>query len=533
MKNNELLNKIVNNKKLLFILPHLLYINQLLSKQCINQEIITLKSIFLLMLILFLLTSIIQLILIKIIKNEKYVFYILFFLCLMYLCRFNAFFLIELAVCAVVIFIILNKLKKNIFEPALCMMIFVLITYFCLTMPKSLFLIAKNEIKTKRYKEETVIKVDKELETPNIYWIHADAMMSFDTMEKYFRYKNKVLTKYLEENNFYYNSKASLVAGHQTQKALPALFSPNYYDNHLKKYLNELEDIYLEKRDKTSYNISMSELRDKKINNELLLALDKKDYKTISITKFNNYSGINTDIIYDYYNTTIDNHWHLTKKQELRLMTEKGRKNINTSYLLNQFREILTYSIFSPYIDDMVTYDYENVDYNDLDTSKYPEINKTNYWQIKAIIKALDETKDIKENKFVFIDYDLNHTHLLFNSDGSFISPENYSKVSSYTSHYVYAYKLLIEMINYIKDNDQNGIIIIQSDHGLHTFPNLDEILKLTNEEHQEIRNSVMNAVYIPEKYQNGDEKYLSNPLNISRYLVNNYVGKNYTYLED
>ena len=42
-----------------------------------------------------------------------------------------------------------------------------------------------------------------------------------------------------------------------------------------------------------------------------------------------------------------------------------------------------------------------------------------------------------------------------------------------------------------------------------------------------------MNAVYIPEKYQNGDEKYLSNPLNISRYLVNNFVGDNYTYLED
>ena len=533
MKNNELLNKIVNNKKLLFILPHLLYINQLLTKQCINQEIITLKSIFLLMLILFVFTAIIQFILTKIIKNEKYVFYIMFFVCLMYLCRFNLLFLIELVVCGVVIFIILNKLKNNLFEPALCMMIFVLMFYFCLTIPKSIFTITINAINTKRYKEETVIKVDKELDSPNIYWIHADAMMNFDTMEKYFKYKNKELPKFLGENNFYYNSKATLIAGHQTQKALPALFSPNYYDNHLKEYLYDLEDTYLEKKDKTSYNISMSEIRDKKINNELLLALDKKDYKTISITKFNNYSGINTDIIYDYYNKTIGNHWHLTEKQELRLMTEKGRKNINTSYLLNQFKEILTYSIFSPYVDNMVTYDYKTVDYNDLDMSKYPEINKTNYWQIKAIMKSLDETKDIKENKFVFIDYDLNHTALLFNADGSYLSPSDYARVSKYTGHYVYAYKLLIEMVQYIKDNDPEGIIIIQSDHGLHTFPNLDELLNLTNKQHQEIRNSVMNAVYIPEKYQNGDEKYLSNPLNISRYLVNNFVGDNYTYLED
>ena len=35
----------------------------------------------------------------------------------------------------------------------------------------------------------------------------------------------------------------------------------------------------------------------------------------------------------------------------------------------------------------------------------------------------------------------------------------------------------------------------------------------------------------IPDKYKNGDEIYLNNPLNISRYIVNNYVGKNYEYI--
>ena len=66
MKNNELLNKIVNNKKLLFILPHLIYISQLLTKKCINQEIVTLKSVFFVMLILFILTTVIYFILMKI-----------------------------------------------------------------------------------------------------------------------------------------------------------------------------------------------------------------------------------------------------------------------------------------------------------------------------------------------------------------------------------------------------------------------------------------------------------------------------------
>ena len=47
-----------------------------------------------------------------------------------------------------------------------------------------------------------------------------------------------------------------------------------------------------------------------------------------------------------------------------------------------------------------------------------------------------------------------------------------------------------------------------------------------------EIRNSVISAIYIPDKYKNGDEEYLDNPFNISRYIVNNYVGNNYEYLK-
>ena len=33
-------------------------------------------------------------------------------------------------------------------------------------------------------------------------------------------------------------------------------------------------------------------------------------------------------------------------------------------------------------------------------------------------------------------------------------------------------------------------------------------------------------------KYRNGEEEVLSNPLNISRYLVNNFIGDNYEYID-
>lgn len=532
MKNNELLQKFVNNKKVLFWTPHLLYINTLLSKHYLNQEIIKLESILLLMLLFFCITTILYFILKKILKDCKYVFYILFFVCLTYFCQFDIIFLLEFAVCAIIIFVILNKLKKNYFDSCVCILIFIILSYFCISTPKAIYSITVTSINTKRYNETYEVNVEKKLETPNIYWIHTDAMMNFSDMQKYFHFYNKALVNYLKEEGYYMNEDASLVAGHKTQKALAALYNPNYYDNHLKDYLYDLEDVYLEKKSNTSYNISIKELINKRIDSELMTALEEKGYTTISISKFNNHSSITTDIMYDYYNKSVDNHWHFTEKEELRKVTETGKKYINLSYTLTQFKEVLAYSILSPYTDNMVPYDYEVIDYNDLDTSEYPNINKTKYWPIKAILKGIEDSQNIDSSKFFFIDYDLNHTQLSYDSSGEILDSSKYDDLNSYVGNYIYSCKLLMEMLDYIRNNDSEAIIVIQADHGLHTYETLGELLNLNVEEVQEIRNSVMNAVYIPEKYQNGDEEYLSNPLNISRYLVNNYVGKNYEYLE-
>ena len=48
----------------------------------------------------------------------------------------------------------------------------------------------------------------------------------------------------------------------------------------------------------------------------------------------------------------------------------------------------------------------------------------------------------------------------------------------------------------------------------------------------EELWNCVISAIRVPEQYQNGEEQFAaSNPLNMSRYLVNRFVGKNYEYL--
>lgn len=89
-------------------------------------------------------------------------------------------------------------------------------------------------------------------------------------------------------------------------------------------------------------------------------------------------------------------------------------------------------------------------------------------------------------------------------------------------------------MLDYIHKIDENAIIVVQADHGIHTFDDefLVKKLKINNKELLEIRNSVMNAVYVPKRYISGDEKVLRNPLNITRYIVNNFVGDNYEYIK-
>ena len=89
-------------------------------------------------------------------------------------------------------------------------------------------------------------------------------------------------------------------------------------------------------------------------------------------------------------------------------------------------------------------------------------------------------------------------------------------------------------MIDLILEADPDAVIVLQADHGLHmyTAEQIERVLgagSATN-----IWNSVFSAIRVPAQYQTSDEQYaLANPLNISRYIVNRFVGENYSYLTD
>jgi hypothetical protein len=80
---------------------------------------------------------------------------------------------------------------------------------------------------------------------------------------------------------------------------------------------------------------------------------------------------------------------------------------------------------------------------------------------------------------------------------------------------------------------EQTAVIVLQGDHGLHGNSEAEITDTFGKDAVAPIWNQVMSALRVPEKYQNGDETYaLENPLNMSRYLVNAFVGRNYRYIE-
>ena len=89
MKNNEKINKFINNKKILFITPHLIYISNLLMKYQLNKTIFSFETIIYLFLILFTITTIIYFLLKIVIKNEKKVSLLVTSISLLYLCEYD------------------------------------------------------------------------------------------------------------------------------------------------------------------------------------------------------------------------------------------------------------------------------------------------------------------------------------------------------------------------------------------------------------------------------------------------------------
>ncbi len=539
MKNKELLEKLTHNRVLLFLLPNFIYMSRFLAIYNNNFTIdyineILFREVIFCSVIFFVITLVIYLLISFLIRDKQKVFLILCFICCFYFMEYNLIGFMLFVMFILLLIVIMKKFIRFRLDSGIFICYFVIIYLFGYSFIVGCYNLGYYFMNSSSYSLDREFVIEEDSASPNIYWIHCDAMMSMESMSKYFGYSDSYFRDYLDSNNYYVNENAEMVVGHHTNTALVALFNPSYYDEFFKDYLTSLEDDFLNNSKRGYSIVSYDELKDKRFNNEVFNALEEKGYSTYAIAEFNQYSSLMVDYYYDYYFYSDSGSSLEDGDGEFRDISNNSDIRLSLMSDLVHFKYFINRSMVGDLVKDIDILDYDVIDYDSMDVSDYYYIDNTYYWVAKAIVKGLDLSMDSDSNNFVFVDYKLNHLPMTFDINGNVLDDSNYNNVSYYLGNYIYSTYLLVDILEFIKDNDEDGIIILQGDHGLHSLRSdwMMDYFDIDMEGVEEIRNSVISAIYIPDKYKNDDDIYLNNPLNISRYIVNNYVGENYEYIE-
>jgi hypothetical protein len=282
---------------------------------------------------------------------------------------------------------------------------------------------------------------------------------------------------------------------------------------------------------------------------ELLNALRSAGYTTLS-----NFGVEPTDIWLDGYNTT-------TEREELKdeeadfqkvqtfwdMMIKSSAVGVAQKIIIENLEEKKPTAKVTPIPSYQEVVDSVITEQSGLNNSLVP-------W-----IRAIEYISELQSPHFAYMVNSTAHVQVLSDENGDlfrgFSTDENGNRretfeeedndarldVQNYLPQHKYAMKTAIATVDVILRSDPDAIIILQADHGIHGFGyekagkgyyNLEDLEKqgYTLEDALNLNLDVLSAVHIPEKYGGNPDKPLD-PLNIVRYLVNHYVGKNYDYL--
>jgi hypothetical protein len=149
----------------------------------------------------------------------------------------------------------------------------------------------------------------------------------------------------------------------------------------------------------------------------------------------------------------------------------------------------------------------------------------TDQWYVDALIEIFAGA----EPQLTIIHDLKTHGPFIRNEDGSSQARSEAATVDSahYPPQHRYTAKIVLAYIALILEHDPDAIIVVQADHGLHGEESREALLERggSEEDVRVMQNQVMSAVRIPEKWGGMQEPL--DPLDISRVLINQYVGQN------
>lgn len=389
--------------------------------------------------------------------------------------------------------------------------------------------------------------IDDTLPKPNIYWIHMDGMIGFSAVEQYFGDCQSELKQELSQRGFLINEEARLDAGY-TRVAIPSMLSPVFYDSYLSAILSEHSHLTRSDRENAVYK-SMTD-DDVSLNNAL------QNLELFEAVAMAGYDVVGTsgwpflEIPISYRNSTM-----LFDTPSGSMIThDPAMPDYNRfSLFANLIIDASALTLFKYEINGLI--DTKRPPTNYLPVPEYSSATDVYTTGVSSgmawMVRAMEHTKTFDEP---FIIYFINmsaHVEDLGSRGRAYIFDENGERrmlledededindVMRYLPQHKYAAKEMLAMVDTILKNDPDAVIILQGDHGIHgigtgsMYYDTDFMLErgYSLEDQLNLNMHVISAVRIPPQYGSLDEPL--DPLDISRYLVNTFIGAgNYDYL--
>nr|AXS01371.1 hypothetical protein [uncultured bacterium] len=388
------------------------------------------------------------------------------------------------------------------------------------------------------YELKTDFVVDGALPHPDVYWLHMDEMMGFAAIEKYYGDGQEGLKQELAKRGFVINDSAELRIGF-TLVAVPALTSPTFYDSYLKGQLSKVEHLFREQRERElAYKFRLDRLdiqKDIAPNLELFHAYMACGYTAITISPSDNNFGFAP--IGHFYESDRDEHQFLPYEAWHNDASKSFYENVqdDLSDLIHLLKLVSPLSL----VDEIFT--NENPRKKWLTIPEHEDIvnrlteHSLNIDEERQLYRTLFDSFSIPSPKFVYVANNVAHapydkiykTGKLENP-----SPGNNAAVDLlYLPQWEYAARVMLVSIDMILEQNPDAVIVIQADHGIQASGQRYMIDKgYPDSQILETNYSVIGAVRVPPGY--GELPDQLEPLNVSRWLVNSFVGKNYELLQ-
>lgn len=364
--------------------------------------------------------------------------------------------------------------------------------------------------------------VDASSPSPNVYWIHCDGMLGFAPFETYFGDAQSEFRDALAERGFEINPDANFEGAHATQIATTALYCPDFYDRVLAERLKDNASAMQLLRDSAFRNADMQYAR---MRNELNSAFRAKGYTTQMIANYEQYLTVLVD---RYYKANASG-----KGAMVEMDPQSGAQSAMDDIHLNNLAELLMTKM-GPKLLQALRFQGEEAAQRPsapYEKAKEALINPEGKENYAYLMAALQDAMRTPGPTLTTVAYMMAHYPFLYDEDGNPTSA-NPDDIMTYPGHHVYATKVLLELIDQILSADPQAVIVLQGDHGLHGQTEAQIAAAFGADAVLPLWNGVISALRVPEADRTGEEtQALATPLNLTRYLINAFVGQNYQYL--